>query len=93
MDQTMRARTRSARKARRRRMLYKYKFSLGCAFCPSSGPFEFHHIDPATKVEGIARMVSRDRSKAAIFAEVEKCEVLCRACHDMVHERSKHDYS
>ena len=93
MNQTKRAQTRSTRKTKRRLMLYKYKYAMGCAFCPSPGPFEFHHIDPATKVEGISRMVSMDRSKTAIFAEIEKCDILCRMCHDMVHERSRHDYS
>lgn len=84
-----RSQSRSARKQRKRALLRDYKFRLGCATCASFTNLEFHHLDPTTKVEGISRMVSNDRSMEAIFEEVKKCEVLCQRCHEYIHERRK----
>jgi len=82
----IRYKARSARKIHKRALLDRFKESLGCALCTNTTRLEFHHIDPATKIEGISRMVSMDRGMKSIFAEVEKCEVLCKACHKMIHD-------
>jgi hypothetical protein len=50
---------------------------------------EFHHKDPSTKVSGLSYMwghASEDR----ILEEMEKCILLCKACHARasVYERT-----
>jgi len=82
----IRRKARSARKVQKRALLDRYKDMLGCALCTNTTSLEFHHIDPATKIEGISRMISMDLGMDSIFAEVEKCEVLCKSCHKMIHD-------
>jgi hypothetical protein len=50
-----------------------------CAHCGSTEDLEFDHIDPATKSGLIIDLASR---RADVFwAEVRKCQLLCRSCH------------
>ena len=55
--------------------------SLGgqCVRCGATERLEFDHIDPATKVNSIAQMSSA--SEAKFWAEVKKCQLLCKPCH------------
>jgi hypothetical protein len=46
----------------------------------------FHHRDPATKVADISTLTARRASVQKVVAEVEKCDVLCLACHRALHE-------
>ena len=48
---------------------------------------DFHHINPATKVERIAKMVSNhyNADSKEIQEEIEKCVVLCANCHREFH--------
>jgi len=48
-----------------------------CVKCGSSERLEVDHIDPATKVHHCVWSWSQERRDA----ELEKCQVLCRACH------------
>ena len=45
---------------------------------------DFHHRDPATKKFRISRGVHRV-SAARLWAEIAKCDLLCRACHEGTH--------
>lgn len=59
--------------------------SVPCLDCGSSFPpwaMEFDHRDPATKSQGVTRMVGR-ASTQRILAEVAKCDVVCANCHRM----------
>lgn len=47
--------------------------------------FDFHHRDPSTKVDTIARMLTRGVSWAAVQAELDKCDLLCAVCHRLAH--------
>jgi hypothetical protein len=58
-----------------------------CEGCGSTNrdPHElhFHHRDPATKLFGVGDNTTRNR--AAILAEIRKCDVLCWSCHPRIH--------
>lgn len=63
----------------RERILKKY----GCRSCGEQDikVLEFDHIDPATKVEKISKMVKRCATMKDIKNEMRKCQVLCFNCH------------
>ena len=67
-----------------------YKKTLSCVRCGYSGntsKLDFHHRDPSTKsfqVGVLAREVSRKR----LQEEIAKCDVLCKACHNIVEPRA-----
>jgi hypothetical protein len=61
------------------------KAERGCTDCGLSMPdhpevFDFDHIDPATKVAGIAALYTKG-SFEQFVAEIAKCEVVCANCH------------
>lgn len=64
-----------------------YKRTVGCQQCGTSDPrcLEFHHLDPATKVEGVGKMINDCYPTDDVIAEVEKCAVLCANCHRQIH--------
>lgn len=49
------------------------------------GALDFHHRDPGLKDRAVVEMVANKRSKKAILAEIEKCDVLCSNCHRILH--------
>ena len=46
----------------------------------------FHHIDPSTKECDVTQMKTCSWSR--IYAEIDKCEVLCISCHTRLHYRT-----
>lgn len=60
-----------------------HKREQGCVQCHEDDPLclEFHHLDPSEKEINIAQCNSKQRA----LREMEKCEVLCLKCHDMLH--------
>lgn len=46
--------------------------------------FEFHHVDPDTKLFGIGSELS-NKSFAELKAEADKCQLLCANCHQIGH--------
>lgn len=58
-----------------------------CKQCGSDDGLEIDHIDPATKTAPIAQIWSW--SAARRDAELAKCQVLCRPCHD---EKTNQDF-
>jgi Zn finger protein HypA/HybF involved in hydrogenase expression len=52
--------------------------------------FEWAHIDPATKVEDVSKMVGRSRAISKIAAEIAKCRLFCKGCHSKETHQSKH---
>lgn len=66
------------------------KEGLHCEVCGISGKdqawvLEFHHIEPATKKEGISYLVSHGYGKKRILAGIKKCAVICANCHRAEH--------
>ncbi len=60
-----------------------------CAHCGVSYPtcvYDFHHIDPSTKLYNVSTMVSSFATKRdVLFAELDKCLLLCANCHRKFH--------
>lgn len=52
-----------------------------CNSCGSTDSLEFDHVDPSTKVNHIADMLTSSREK--FWAEVKKCQLLCHDCHQV----------
>jgi len=80
--------------ARRHRWfeLFKYKGSK-CEHCGISDLhhpeiYEFHHIDPSLKKATVASMISGASDKT-LYAEVDKCILVCANCHNIEHKRIK----
>ena len=75
----------------RRRALFKwfreYKTTLSCKRCDENHPatLDFHHRNPADKVNEIAQTVADGWSKEHILKEIAKCDVLCSNCHRKEH--------
>ena len=66
-----------------RMKLLEYLSQHPCVDCGETDPIilEFDHRDPSEKVCNISRMVSDMKPLEAIFAEIQKCDVRCVACH------------
>lgn len=73
------------KKSRRRNGLFVQEFLKGrsCVDCGEADPIvlEFDHVDPDTKDQGVANLVSRGCSIARIEAEIAKCVIRCANCH------------
>lgn len=71
--------------ARGRSFLEEIKEDMGCQSCALHLPgcaLDFHHADPATKSFSFGGNACRALS--SLWAEVQKCVVLCANCHRLV---------
>lgn len=61
----------------------EYLSDKSCVKCGYSNPLalEFDHIDPNTKLFGIARALTNTISWENILKEIDKCQILCANCH------------
>jgi hypothetical protein len=50
-----------------------------CVDCGTADDLNFDHVDPATKVRNVTKMVHASRER--FWAEVRKCALRCVACH------------
>jgi len=77
--------TESRRK--KKRLLVEYKGG-SCEKCGLKsdvmGLYDFHHIDPSQKEFGLAGN-GKNLSLESCKKEVDKCLLLCRNCHAIVH--------
>lgn len=62
-----------------------------CSSCGNSNIFHlsFHHLDPTAKEDSIRHFLKRTWSK--ITAELDKCILLCRNCHQELHFNKNYD--
>ena len=66
----------------RQAYLVTTKLERGCALCGFKGhpaALDFDHLDRSAKLVALSKSLSL--SRAAFFAEVKKCRVLCANCH------------
>lgn len=65
----------------------KEKLRRGCERCGykprDAKKLDFHHRDPATKLFRIGRAGRFSGPK--VWAEIVKCDVLCKVCHEAAH--------
>jgi predicted HNH restriction endonuclease len=51
--------------------------------------YDFHHIDPSIKEEGIGTLINKGWKR--LEAELKKCIVLCSNCHRIEHNCNEKD--
>jgi 5-methylcytosine-specific restriction endonuclease McrA len=83
------ARSRAVQKCRKNRQrnlkeMFGGKCSL-CGYCRCFRALEFHHINPAEKLFGLATR-GHTRSFEVQVAEARKCILLCANCHREVED-------
>lgn len=64
-----------------------YKSKLSCEICGENRTpcLDFHHTDSSTKEKAIAEAVHNNWSLDKLKEEIDKCQVVCRNCHAMIH--------
>jgi hypothetical protein len=79
-----------ARRQNRKSFIDAVAMYYGCKNpnCKWNGAYQpcqldFHHYNPKTKITEIARMHSASYNK--IIDEINKCIVVCRNCHSLIH--------
>ena len=61
--------------------------SNGCCDCGKKGhpdEFDYHHIDPNTKIASVSDMLGT-YGRPKVIAEMAKCQILCKPCHRKHH--------
>jgi hypothetical protein len=60
-----------------------YKVWKGCMDCGHTDwrVLEFDHRDPTTKTKGVAQLLAQQTSHYKLWAEIDKCDVVCANCH------------
>ena len=59
-----------------------------CEICGDFHPpccFDFHHIDESVKKSEVSKLASTGYKWDTIYAEVQKCIMLCAPCHRKIH--------
>ena len=70
----------------RRKFVEQQKVGKVCNKCHKEADprkLVFHHVDPATKLFGLADC---DHPEEMLLAEIAKCDVLCNSCHQKLHK-------
>lgn len=77
------AKAQNVARNKRREWLHEYKKTLSCVYCGEDNPLviDLDHIDPSTKVQTPATMVTGGYSWDSVLAEINKCQPVCANCH------------
>lgn len=70
---------------------YKGNKCSRCGFIGHYSSYDFHHVDPTKK--DFNWNVGRKKSFDKIKLELDKCILLCRNCHQMIHTKLNNDGS
>lgn len=67
-----------------------YKSKLRCTKCGfnHAAALDFHHVDPATKLDNVRNLIGYGQFAAA-YEEIKKCVVLCSNCHRIHHHEDR----
>ena len=68
--------------AKNSQIIRETKLKQGCQCCgykTHACALDFDHLNPTTKVRGIAQLCTANTSK--LLQEIKKCQVLCANCH------------
>ena len=61
------------------------EYAKPCGFCGDTGAQKhFDHVNMFSKLDSVGFMVERGCDEESIVSEVEKCQILCKACHKEV---------
>lgn len=68
------------------------KSCIRCGYNECIEALDYHHIDPSTKTNTVAKLATHYNLKDSL-AETEKCILLCANCHRYFHylERQNHE--
>ena len=59
----------------------------GCSVCGFIGvpeDYDYHHVDPKTKISSVADMLGT-YGRGKVIAEKLKCVIVCKSCHEKIH--------
>lgn len=59
-----------------------------CGYMECIEALDYHHIDPTTKKDTVARLLTHYNAKDGL-KEIEKCIILCANCHRYYHYLQK----
>ena len=71
-------------KLEKRELVGDYKVRIGCYDCGYNqhpAALDLDHLPGFEKKATVSQLVEGDYSLSVIFAEIEKCEVVCSNCH------------
>ena len=68
------------------------KSCIRCGYNECVEALDYHHIDPSTKINTVAKLATHYNLKDRL-AETEKCSLLCANCHRYFHylKRQNHE--
>ena len=68
------------------------KSCIRCGYNECVEALDYHHIDPSTKINTVAKLATHYNLKDGL-AETEKCILLCANCHRYFHylKRQNHE--
>lgn len=60
---------------------------MSCADCGKDDNIEFHHPEPENKEEMVSMMWQRGYYPPEVYEEIQKCEPICKGCHNKRHNK------
>lgn len=71
----------------KREIIEHLKSQCACAKCGDTRGYvlDYHHIDPTTKENTVARLIVGNYRLDKAIQEIEKCVILCANCHREFH--------
>lgn len=71
------------------RRLIQFIRRRGCARCPENRApcLDFHHRDPTDKVRDVSTLFQKGRTPDVVWAEIQKCDLICANCHRVEHAK------
>lgn len=73
------------RRRKREAIVYKGGACVDCGGVFHQAAFDFHHVDPSTKLYNVATRLGRGASIELCKEELDKCVLLCSNCHRVRH--------
>ena len=72
---------------KKKEIIQEWKSEQSCCKCGDKRGYvlDYHHIDPSTKTDTIARMTSNNYTLTTVQEEIKKCVVMCANCHREWH--------
>ena len=74
---------------RKRNLIEQLKADTGCQDCGTKENLTFHHRNPSTKIDSVSNLVNKNCSVGKLKREIDKCDIICRSCHDGYHNGKK----